>query len=425
MEQSYFKLNFMISNFLTRLKNNFLYFNYNKKRYEKILNKIKKKNIINIVFLTNHISQWKYQFLLNLFFKSSKYKTSVIFIPDENYNNDYQSEYHFNKIEFKKIGINLISSYDNLNNSWKNLKKIYEPDVVFFSRALLNAKKKYSILDFNNSLNCYVPYSLFIDKNDKLQCATLFHKLLWKQFLPFEDNMIIAKKNYDGNNIVITDYLGCDLFKLNKKNNNIWKNIHYKKIIWAPHHTIEFFDKKNYFSTFLNSYKYLFYLSKKYKNSIDFCFKPHPALKQKLYNHKDWGKIKTDEFYDYWKNSSNTIICESNYQNLFIESDALILDSISFAAEYLYLDKPYCFLVKDYFDYNSSLNIIGKQIFEIIEKSNNLDSLDNFLINSVFKKNDNKINEQKNLLTKLNFRNKKNLLASENILDYIEKKIFN
>ena len=205
----------------------------------------------------------------------------------------------------------------------------------------------------------------------------------------------------------------------------MWKNIDYKKIIWAPHHTIDFFDKKNYFSTFLNSYKYLFYLSKKYKNSIDFCFKPHPDLKQKLYNHKDWGKIKTDEFYDYWKNCSNTIICESNYQNLFIESDALILDSISFAAEYLYLDKPYCFLVKDHFDYNSSLNLIGKQIFEIIEKSNDLDSLDNFLINSVFKKNDNKINEQKNLLIKLNFRNNKNLLASEKILDHIEKKIFN
>jgi len=50
----------MISNFLTRLKNNFLYFSYNKKRYEKILNKIKKKynkhSFFNESYFTMEIS---------------------------------------------------------------------------------------------------------------------------------------------------------------------------------------------------------------------------------------------------------------------------------------------------------------------------------------------------------------------------------
>jgi hypothetical protein len=415
----------MISKIITKLKDNSLYLNYNNYRYRKILKKIKKKNKINIIFLTNHISQWKYQSLLNLFDKFAKYKTSIIFIPDDNYNNNYKSEYIFNKIEFKKKGIDLISSYDVQNNCWKNINKIFKPDIVFFSRSLFKSKKKYSIFDFVNSLNCYVPYSLFIDKNDKSQCATLFHKLLWRQFLPFEDNLRMAKNNYDANNIVITDYLGCDLFKLNKKSDKIWKNPKHKKVIWAPHHTIEFQNKKNYFSTFLNTFKDLIYLSDKYKHSIDFCFKPHPALKQKLYNHNDWGRVKTNDFYNFWKNSKNTILSESDYQNLFIESDALILDSISFAAEYLYLEKPYCFLIKDFFDYNSSLNLIGKKIFDIIEKSNNLTSLDNFLINSVLKKNQDQINVQKKLLNEINFKNKNHFLESENIFNFIEEKISN
>ena len=106
----------MIFKFLNKLKDNFLYLNYNKNRYQKILNKIKKKRNINIVFLTNHISQWKYQSLLILFNKFTKYKTNVIFIPNDNYNNNYHSEYDFNKFEFKKNGIDLISSYDNQNN---------------------------------------------------------------------------------------------------------------------------------------------------------------------------------------------------------------------------------------------------------------------------------------------------------------------
>lgn len=122
----------MISKIITKLKDNSLYLNYNNYRYRKILDKIKKKNKINIIFLTNHISQWKYQSLLNLFDKFAKYKTSIIFIPDDNYNNNYKSEYIFNKIEFKKKGIDLISSYDVQNNCWKNINKIFKPDIVFF-----------------------------------------------------------------------------------------------------------------------------------------------------------------------------------------------------------------------------------------------------------------------------------------------------
>lgn len=413
----------MIFKFLNKLKDNFLYLNYNKNRYQKILNKIKKKDNINIVFLTNHISQWKYQSLLLLFNKFTKYKTNVIFIPNDNYNNNYHSEYDFNKFEFKKNGIDLISSYDNQNSSWKNIKKIYKPDIVFFSRSHLKSKKKYSIVNFTNSLNCYVPYSIFIDKNDKLQCATLFHKLLWKQFLPFEDNLIMAKNNYNAKNVVITDYPGCDSFKLNKKDNKLWKNSTHKKVIWAPHHTIECFNKKNYFSTFLSNFQDFVYLTKKYKDSVDFCFKPHPALKQKLYENQSWGKVKTDNFFDFWKKNSNTILSESSYQNLFIESDALILDSVSFTAEYLYMEKPYCFLIKNNFDYNSSLNTIGKKIFKIIDKSNNLISLDNFIINSVLKTNHKKIMQQKKLLNELNILNNNNNLAAVNILNYIEKQI--
>ena len=407
------------------LKNNQIYLKYNQKRYNSILKSLKVKNKISIIFLTNHISQWKYQSLFEIFTKKIKYDVNVIFIPDENYNSDYYDEYLKNKAEFKKKKINLISSYDEFTKSWKNLDVLFKPDIVFYSRVLLKSKYKYSIYNFKNSLNCYAPYALFIDKNDELQCSTLFHKLLWRQFLPFKENFKIAKNNYDAKNVMITDYIGCDHFKIENNSQAIWKNKPHKKIIIAPHHTIDFENKKNYFSTFLKLSEDFINLSIKYKNMIDFCFKPHPALKEKLYSHKDWGYHKTNDYYNFWNNGSNTILSQEDYHDLFVQSDALILDSVSFTAEYLYLNKPYCFLIKDNFDYNSSLNEIGKKIFKILNKSNNINSIKKFINDNVIKINQSQLNQQKQILNELNILNKNNQLASEIIYDFISKSIFN
>ena len=167
------------------LKNNSVYLKYNQNRYNQILKSLKVKKKISVIFLTNHISQWKYQSLFEIFTKKIKYDVYVIFIPDENYNTDYQDEYLKNKKEFKDKNINLISSYDDSNKSWKNLNSLFKPDIVFYSRTLSKSQYRYSIYNFKNSLNCYVPYSIHIDKNDKLQCGTLFINFYGNNFYLF------------------------------------------------------------------------------------------------------------------------------------------------------------------------------------------------------------------------------------------------
>ena len=139
----------MLFNSLYKFKNNFLYLLFNKNRYELIINKLKSKKKINVIFLTNHISQWKYQGLINMFNRNDKYISKVIFVPDNNYNKDYLSEFNINKSEFKKINIELISSFNDKTNSWYDLNNSYNPDIVFFSRSLLKPKNQYSILNFN------------------------------------------------------------------------------------------------------------------------------------------------------------------------------------------------------------------------------------------------------------------------------------
>ena len=126
-----------LSNFL---KNNQIYLNFNKRRYDHILKSLKFKNKISVIFLVNHISQWKYQLLFEIFNNKDKFDVHVIFIPDENYNADYHNEYLLNKVQFSKKNINLISSYDEFTKSWKNLDFLFKPDIVFYSRTLLKSK---------------------------------------------------------------------------------------------------------------------------------------------------------------------------------------------------------------------------------------------------------------------------------------------
>ena len=76
----------MLFNLLYKFKNNFLYLFFNKKRYELIINKLKAKKKINIIFLTNHISQWKYQILINMFNRNGKivHKQPLALSPHKN-----------------------------------------------------------------------------------------------------------------------------------------------------------------------------------------------------------------------------------------------------------------------------------------------------------------------------------------------------
>ena len=77
------------------------------------------------------------------------------------------------------------------------------------------------------------------------------------------------------------------------------------------------------------------------------AFKPHPILKPKLYKHALWGKERTDAYYHCWETMENTQLEMSDYIDLFMTSDAMIFDSVSFMTEYLYTKKPALFLCRE------------------------------------------------------------------------------
>ncbi len=84
-------------------------------------------------------------------------------------------------------------------------------------------------------------------------------------------------------------------------------------------------------------------------------------LKPALYGHPDWGRKKTDYYYNLWAEGENTSYVSGDYYDLFKSSDAMIHDCGSFLIEYLYVNKPVMFL--DNHNRQSQSNYVGKKAY--------------------------------------------------------------
>lgn len=208
-----------------------------------------------------------------------------------------------------------------------------------------------------NYLSCYVPYFFLTTTHDQSIYNQTFHNVMWKNFMPhmFSYTRIKEISINKGSNSLLTGYPFVEILCDKKSTNSVWKKQDQKKIklIFAPHHTIEEGNLK--LSNFLLLAQPLKDLVIKYEDTIQWSFKPHPILKSKLYKNKDWGKTLTDDYYNFWKTQSNTQLDEGDYIDLFILSDAILHDSGSFIAEYLFVEKPCAYL-----------NVIGKEQLESI-----------------------------------------------------------
>ncbi|MBQ0077957.1 MAG: CDP-glycerol glycerophosphotransferase family protein [Bacteroidales bacterium] len=223
-----------------------------------------------------------------------------------------------------------------------------DPDIVFYPQfyrgsyaGALRAK------DNEQRLLCYSPYGMmFID--EPWQYNSRFHNVAWRIFLQSEAHRQTASKLCfnRASNVCVAGDADSDAF-LRPACENVWKGQDgVKRVIWAPHHS---FGQSNRLGrdSFLWTAGTMKKLAEEYAGRIQFAFKPHPRLKTELYNHPDWGRERTDEFYAFWQNSGNTQLESGSFTELFKGSDALIHDCNSFLAEYMYTGRPALFLSHD------------------------------------------------------------------------------
>lgn len=308
------------------------------------------KERIEVAFFLTIPGMWKSDYLFKELRDNPRYHPYVVIYPYSTYKGFRQDEVEAAAKRTEKFiadkGFEYVIPYDEKKKQWWDVKKKLDPDIVIFTTPYKDFPPKFYIYHFRDRLTCYVPYGFSSLNMYHANYDLIFHNLVGLHFVETELHKQTAS-NYSrnkGENVVVSGYPGTEVFLRNDYvPKNVWKvqEVSKKKVIWAPHHTI---DESLSISTFLTYCDLMPALAEKYKDSIQFVFKPHQLLKFKL--QQLWGKERTDAYYAQWDQMSNTQLEESSYVDLFLTSDAMIHDCGSFTTEYLFTRKPVMYLVQ-------------------------------------------------------------------------------
>lgn len=406
------------------LKLKFYKLNLNYKRQIKRIKK--KKDKINVAFFLVNESIWKYEYLYFLMKGNKRYNPVVFICPylfygEGNMKQEMENTYQ----HFLQKGYNVKKTL-NSDATWLDIKQSFQPDLVFFCTPYGLSLPQYHFENYLDTLTCYVPYGFNSSDLYNFHYNKEIQNFCWRYFVETSIHKKFAKKysKQKGKNVIITGFPGMDgLLKQKKPNFEVWKNGDTKKkrIIWAPHHTIpdstgslKYKNHLNY-STFLDYADFMLEIAEKYENKIDFSFKPHPVLKDKL--NMLWGEEKTTNYYKKWEALPNGQLDEGSYIDLFATSDAMIHDCGSFVIEYLYTGKPVLFLVSSE-KVKEQFNEIGVDALKVLYQGHNQQEITNFIGSVVLQEKDEK-REIRNAFYEQVVKPPNNALASENIYNHI------
>ncbi len=301
--------------------------------------RMRKKKCIDVLFVITELGAWKTE---SLYLEMKKHPRFNPILGIAKSTEDTDQFFPLKEYLQKK-------GYD-----FKNLHKVsiqrIAPDIIFYQKPYDSVYPANLIPRKHlNSLFCYANYGFFISL-EKWTLNKPLHLLSWQIYCENESNAIDGRKliNLKSNNIVVTGIPMMDLLLQPKEvYKDPWKPLAgRKRIIYAPHHSIaDMVLKGANTGTILENGEFMLELAKKYENSTQWIFKPHPLLKSKLA--QVWGKEKTEAYYKEWDTMPHSQIKEGEYYDIFAHSDAMIHESITFRIEYLYTHKPELFLVKD------------------------------------------------------------------------------
>lgn len=388
---------------------------------------LKRKKKINVVFFAMNLPMWRYQHLYELMTKDIRFNVYIVITPCTTYVKD-QQEIDLNGLRnyFNNKNIPFIEPYEQ-NGNFVDVKAKYNPDIVFYPQLYeFIFNPLHDITNFYKRLICYHPYAFWLGKED-WGFNLKGHYFAWKLFYATDLHLSVAKElsRNKGNNVSIVGYSNADDF-LFKKHADVWKPQQQpkKRVIWAPHFTI---DEKRCLiahATFLWMADVMLKIAQKYSEQIQFAFKPHPRLLTELYHHADWGKEKADVYYKQWEIMANTQAEDGDFVDLFMTSDALIHDCGSFCAEYHYSQKPAMFVSSNINHFRDTFNDFGKKAIDLHYLGKDETDIINFIEEVVLKGKDTRLSER------IEFYNKYLLppngkKAAENIMNDILSSIYN
>jgi len=395
-------------------------------RYDSVLKRLKKNHSVKVGFQVIHRSIWKYDRIYEMMAEDPYFDPVVFVCPYLREDRDQMlEEINVTYDEMKGRGYEVVKTYDELNDCWIDIKQSLNPDIVFYSVPFDYTRDEYRIHHFTDSLSCYVPYFFTTNGKEGRNYDGPFHNLVWKNFYETDVHKKYAGKyaRNKGANVVVTGYPSLDdfLYPSTVQEKDPWPLPDQKRVIWAPHHTIDGQGQVLNYSTFKKYHSFFQEIAEKYSDSLQIAFKPHPMLKEKLYKDKEWGKQRCDEYYQYWDELENGVLELSGYTNLFLSSDALIHDCSSFMVEYLCTSKPPLYLLHDE-KVEERLHEFGKMALKQHYQAREEVDIIEFIEKQVLQQKDEKKGHRVEFINQY-LKSQNGQSASSRIIDYIKKEI--
>ena len=407
------------------------------RQYQKTLRrlnkKMKKNEKIRVVFL-GYGSGGNCDVFSEIYlkFKTSSYFDPIIVVAPYYHDSKDNMAARMNEAGkyLTKLGLQFINGYNQTENTFLDVYNSLNPDIVFFDSNYDWNHPFFSIDSYppDKVLSFYMPYAYFLADNMEHHFNQKMSNLVYMFFAPSPIEISLLNKYSLINGINICKiFLGypktAKLIHSNKSSiTDIWKisDRNVKRIIWAPHHLWAGY------SNFLEYKDYMLELIKIYEGKIQIAFKPHPALYDSLVEVAKWAKQDVEIYYSKWADAyPQAQLVTDNWIDLFLTSDAMILDSISFMAEYSLTGKPSCVITRlSNGQRVMKFNEAGEKLLQILYNASNISELTGFIDDIVLGKNDYKKIER-DIFMKENYVGENIHDAAENIFNYIKTKIEN
>lgn len=360
---------------------------------EERIREIENKNHVNVLFLASLLPMWRYQELVDILSKDSRFNVSILICPFRRYLEDEaKNTVKELKTYFASRGLDVPSTTDPGFNLDEWFGKV-NPDIIFYCQHYENFYD--NIVDYEHNgtkLWGYIPYGL-LTMRENLVYNTEFHNLAWRVYEPTALHLTTARKIManDARNVRIVGEPHADRY-LGERGDDPWRKMNddkvRKRVIWAPHFSIQEHDILHR-ASFLWLSDNMVEIARKYADSVQFAFKPHPHLYDVLCKHSAWGKKKTDAYYRLWAEMPNTQLESGEFIELFMHSDGMIHDCGSFTGEYMFTRKPVMFMSKDINRIRKDADDFGSRCLDLHNIGESANDAERFIEDIILSGNDN------------------------------------
>lgn len=385
--------------------------------------KLKDKDCLEVAFFLAIPGMWKADEVFKAMQRHPHFHPYAVIYPFAVYK-DFVAEEEQRTIDrcreyVEKKGFEYVIPYDEKRRKWLDIRSVVKPDIVVFTNPYKDSYPKYYVDHFKEIFTCYIPYGFSSISLLRKNYDSFFINLVGLHFVETELHLKMVAENSrnKAENAVVTGYPATEVFlRDDHVPKDLWKpqSKAKKKVIFAPHHSI---DQKEYTSLFLEVCDVMLEMAEKYKDAIQFAFKPHQVLLFKL--QQLWGVEKTKAYYDKWDALENGQLVSDGYVDLFLTSDAMIHECGSFTTEYLFVRKPVMYLCSET-DMTGKFNEFGIHSFNCHYHGRTREDIDRFLQEVVIEGND-PMKPVRDCFFEEYLKPKEGLLPSQKILKVLEE----